>query len=133
MILNSFAVFCLLLGTTVYSGYSQSLDSTTLVKATNSQTKAQTKLRDKILAYTQPGKKLDFFTSIKGREYNGVQIKQGVYTTLGHVALYKWGRAVQEMGVSTLEEAYSIFAEFKGSELEIKELTFIRLGFNKED
>jgi hypothetical protein len=36
------------------------------------------------------------------------------------------------MGVETLEDAYSIFAEFKKREINSLEKEYIKLGFNKE-
>ena len=85
-----------------------------------------------VLNETKEGGKLDFFTEIKGKEYDGVQIKQGVFTTKGSIALYKWGRANFDIGVNTIEDAYSIFSKFKNRKLNEKEKAYIKMGFNKE-
>ncbi|MDO7876051.1 hypothetical protein Q5H93_15005 [Hymenobacter sp. ASUV-10] len=89
-------------------------------------------LRATILKETQPGGKLDFFTAIKGHEYDGKQLKPGVYATASEVALYQWGRAVNESGIRSLEEAYSIFSEFKGQPASARDKATIELGFNKK-
>ena len=88
-------------------------------------------LRTLILKETKEGGKLDFFTPIKGKEYDGVQIKPGRLSTNLGVALYKWGRSNFDLGVNTLEDALSIFAEFKGRQLNQREKEYIKLGFEK--
>jgi hypothetical protein len=88
-------------------------------------------LRTLILKETKEGGKLDFFTPIKGKEYDGVQIKPGLISTNLGVALYKWGRSNFDLGVNTLEDALSIFAEFKGRQLNQREKEYIKLGFEK--
>lgn len=85
-----------------------------------------------ILAETKEGGKLDFFTEIKGKEFDGVQIKAGVFTTKQSVALYKWGRACFDIGVNTVEDAYEIFAEHKGKPVNERDKEYIRMGFYKE-
>lgn len=92
----------------------------------------QEELKKIILSETKEGGKLDYFTEIKGKEYDGVQIKPGVFSTKLGVALYKWGRATFENGVNTLEDSYKIFAEFKERELNQREKEYIKLGYYKE-
>ncbi len=107
----------------------QELDKTI---TSNVKIPTQEELKDIILAETKEGGQLDYFTEIKGKEYDGVQIKPGVFSTKLGIALYKWGRATFENGVNTLEDSYRIFAEFKGRELNRNEKDYIKLGFNKE-
>lgn len=89
-------------------------------------------LKNYILAETAEGGQLDFFTEIKGHEYDGIQIKPGLFTTKQSVALYKWGRACFEIGVNTVEDAYEIFSEFKGKPVNSRDKEYIKMGFNKE-
>ena len=89
-------------------------------------------LRNYILTETKESGKLDFFTEIKGKEFDGVQIKQGVFTTKQSVALYKWGRACYDLGVNTIEDVYEIYSEFKQKELNQREKESIKMGFDKE-
>lgn len=105
-----------------------------LGRSTPSQIKipSQEELKNIILIETKVGGKLDYFTEIKGKEYDGIQIKPGVFSTNLGIALYKWGRATFENGVNTLEDSYKIFAEFKERELNQNEKEYIKLGFNKE-
>jgi hypothetical protein len=85
-----------------------------------------------ILSETEKGGNLDFFTEIKGKEYDAVQIKPAVFTTKQSVAFYKWGRACFELGVNTVEDAYEIFEKFKGTQLNSRDKDYIKAGFDKE-
>ena len=107
----------------------QGLDKT---KTSDIKIPSQKELKEIILIETKEGGQLDYFTEIKGKEYDGVQIKPGIFSTKLGIALYRWGRATFENGVNTLEDSYKIFAEFKGRELNQREKEYIKLGFNKE-
>ena len=93
---------------------------------------SKTELKNYILAETKEGGRLDHFTEIKGKEFNGVQVKSGVFTTMQGIALYKWGRDCYNLGVNTIDDVYEIFAEFKQRELNEKDKAYIKLGFEKE-
>jgi hypothetical protein len=84
-----------------------------------------------ILKETKPGGQLDYFTPIKGHEMDGIQIKPGLFDTRIGIALYNWGKANKDLGVATLDEAFAIFAEFKGRNLNIREEDYIKLGYEK--
>ncbi len=89
-------------------------------------------LKNHILTETKAAGKLDFFTEIKGKEFDGVQIKHGVFSTKQSVALYKWGRANYEIGVSTIDDVYEIYSEFKQKEISQRDKEYIKMGFFKE-
>jgi|GEM_PF-950220 len=93
---------------------------------------SKNELKEYILAETKENGQLDFFTEIKGKEYDGIQIKPGVFSTQLSLATYKWGRACWDLGVNTVEDAYTIFSEFKNRELNSREKDYIKMGFNKE-
>ena len=86
-------------------------------RPSNIKLTSASQIKTYILIETKKGGKLDYFTNIKGKEFDGVQIKPGVFTTKGSIALYKWGRACFSMGVNTVEDAYEIFIEFKQKEI----------------
>ena len=105
---------------TLYAG------DTTAMKVLSPQ-----EIRTLILTESKEGGKLDFFTPIKGHEYDGVQIKPGVITTKKEIALYQWGKAAFDLGVNTIEDALSIWAEFKGRPANMPEQETIKAGFNR--
>jgi hypothetical protein len=88
-------------------------------------------LHKMILEQTREGGQLDFFTPIKGHEMEGIQIKPGLIDTRIGIALYQWGRACFDLGVVDVNEADAIFADFKGRPLNIREKSYIKLGFEK--
>jgi hypothetical protein len=89
-------------------------------------------LRKIVVTESKEGGKLDFFTEIKGHEYDGVQIKPGLFTTRLGVALYKWGRANFDLGVNTIDDALEFWAEYKKRQANEREVAYITKGFNKE-
>jgi hypothetical protein len=93
---------------------------------------SQSEIKTFILLETKKGGKLDFFTPIKDKEYNGSQIKHGIYASNIEVALYKWGKANYELGVENVDTAITIFAEFKARELNGKEKSLITMGFERK-
>lgn len=101
-------------------------------RPSNIKLTSASQIKTYILIETKKGGKLDYFTKIKGKEFDGVQIKPGVFTTKGSIALYKWGRACFSMGVNTVEDAYEIFSEFKQKEITRRDKGYIQMGFNKE-
>jgi len=88
-------------------------------------------LQEYVLSLMVEGGELDFFTPIKGKEYNGIQVKPGVFSTNLGIALYKWGRACYEIGVNTEQDTYDIFAAYKGRALNARETEYIKMGFYK--
>ncbi len=100
--------------------------SSSLVILSQEQTKAI------VLEESKEGGKLDFFTEIKGHEFDGVLVKEGVFSTKLGVALYKWGRANFEIGVNTVDDALAIWAELKGRAPNQREKEYIKMGFNKD-
>ena len=54
----------------------------------------QEEIKDFIIKETKEGGKLDFFSSIKGKEYNASQVKAGLFMTNIEIALYKWGKQI---------------------------------------
>ncbi len=93
---------------------------------------SKNEIKNYIISESQKGGTLDYFTEIIGKEYDGVQIKPGVFTTNIGIALYKWGRACFEIGVNTIEDAIEIYSEFKGKSVNVRDETYIKSGFNKD-
>ena len=89
-------------------------------------------LKTLVLIESKEGGKLDFFTEIKGHEYDGIQIKPGVFSTKIGIALYKWGRANFELGVNTVGDVLSNWSELKGRQANQREREYIEMGFNRE-
>jgi len=52
-------------------------------------------IKSVIIKETQTEGKLDFFTPIKGKEYDGYQIKPGLVATYREMTLYNWAKSVK--------------------------------------
>jgi hypothetical protein len=98
----------------------------------NKEKISQAEIKAFILAETKEGGKLDFFTKIKGIEYNGSQVKPGLIMTNIEMALYRWGKANSDLGVENTESALLIFEEFKGKELSRREKELIPMGYRND-
>jgi len=85
-----------------------------------------------ILTESKEGGKLDFFTEIKGHEFDAVQVKPGVFSTKLSMALYGWGMANFELGTNTVADALEWWALHKGRPANQREVQYITMGFNKE-
>lgn len=94
--------------------------------------RSKQEIKSFVLNESKEGGNLDFFTEIKGKENDGVQIKPGVFSTNQSVALYKWGRACFHIGVNTVDDAYEIFAEHKATTISTRDKEYIRMGFYQE-
>jgi hypothetical protein len=112
----------------------QLIDRERLAGADSSELKYRTRaeLKEVVLSESMEGGELDFFTAIKGHEYDGIQIRPGLISTKLGIALYKWGEACYDLGVNTIEDAYSLYATLKGKPINEREKDYIRKGFDKE-
>ena len=93
---------------------------------------SQDEIKSFILTETKQGGKLDFFTDIKGKEYNASQVKPGLYMTNIEMALYKWGKANFELGVEKVENVLKIYEEYKGKDLSRTEKDLIPMGYRND-
>jgi len=89
-------------------------------------------LRNLILNESKSGGRLDFFTPIKGHEWDAVQIKPKLIDTKLGMALYEWGKATRQLGVPTVEEALTLWSQLKERKADERETGYITSGFNKE-
>lgn len=83
-----------------------------------------------ILAESKEGGKLDFFTPIKGKEYDERNLKPGVIAANISIALYEWGKANATLGVKSVQDALAYFAEVNGRPVSNREIEYISLGFD---
>lgn len=117
---DSIAILFLLIST---YGFSQN---------SNKEKLSQVEIKTFILTETKEGGKLDFFTKIKGIEYNGSQVKPGLIMTNIEIALYSWGSANADLGVENIQTALVIFEEFKRKELSRREKELIPMGYRND-
>jgi len=78
------------------------------------------------------GGKLDFFTQIKGKEFNGLQVKPGLIATNFEIALYKWGLGTFKLGLNSYKDSYKVFSKITNRKLTEQEKKLIKLGFEND-
>ena len=86
-------------------------------------------IHSQILADSKAGGKLDFFTPIKGKEYDGGNLKPGVIASNINIALYEWGKANATLGVKSVQDAIVYFGELNNRVVSDREIEYITLGF----
>ena len=114
----------------IAGGCSQRVSSPNSVRSDT--TLSSTDLQAWIVEETKEGGKYDFFSPIKGQEYDGIQIKPGVFDTKIGMALYRWGKANFEAGVKSLDEVYANYAAYKGRAANHIEKSYLKMGYGRE-
>lgn len=94
--------------------------------------KDSNEIKTLIIKETQTNGKLDFFTPIKGKEYDGYQVKPGLVASYREMALYNWAKSVKDIGINDLEELYTLYGEARKKEITSMEKSLLKMGFNKE-
>jgi hypothetical protein len=88
-------------------------------------------LQSKILRESANGGTLDYWTPIKGHEYDGHLISPGLFATNREIAVIKWAMSVIKLGIKNEAEVIAIFEELKKRKANEGELTCIKLGIKK--
>jgi hypothetical protein len=88
-------------------------------------------IHQQIISGSKEGGKLDFFTPIKGREYDEKQLKPDMIVTTISAALYEWGKANAALGVKSIQDALAYFSEVNARSLSNREIEFITMGFEE--
>jgi len=86
-------------------------------------------IHQQIISGSKEGGKFDFFTPIKGREYDEKQLRPGMIVPNISAALYEWGKANAEIGVKSVQDALAYFAAINSRPASNREIEFITLGF----
>ncbi len=89
-------------------------------------------VRSKILSESKDGGKLDFWTPIKGHEYDGLLLEKGsnIIVTKRELAVIKWALVLTKNGISKTE-IVSLYEELKSRKIRADELQLIDMGIKK--
>ena len=106
-------------------------------KSTRDTTSALTpEVRSKILNESKDGGSLDFWTPIKGHEYDGEMLQKGadakenIYATKKEIAVIKWAIILTKQGIKK-NDLISIYEELKGRKIREDDITLIDIGIKK--
>ncbi|QEC78509.1 hypothetical protein [Mucilaginibacter ginsenosidivorax] len=93
-------------------------------------------VKNKILAESKDGGRFDFWTPIKGHEYDGQRIQTGastkdnIYATNREIAVIKWAYALSKSGIKK-SDIIGFYEELKGRKIRSDEITLIDFGIKK--
>jgi hypothetical protein len=93
-------------------------------------------IRNKILKESKDGGKLDFWTPIKGHEYdgellqNGPTAKDNIYASKREIAVVKWAFSLTKLGIRR-NDLISLYEQLKGRKLRSDDVTLIDIGIKK--
>ncbi|MDF2430590.1 MAG: hypothetical protein JWP44_221 [Mucilaginibacter sp.] len=102
--------------------------------ASNDNTaKLTTEFRNKIISESKNGGKLDFWTPIKGHEYDGAMIAKGataaenIYASNKEIAVIKWVLNLKKLGVKKDDIIY-LYEALKGRKIRDDEISLVNFG-----
>ena len=93
--------------------------------------------RTKILTASKDGGKLDFWTPIKGHEFDGEVIEKGetpdknVIATKKEIAIMEWAFTLSKLGITNRADIVSLFEELKGRKVNSEDEYCIDYGIKK--
>jgi hypothetical protein len=88
-------------------------------------------VRAKFVRESKNNGKLDYWTPIKGHEFEGEKIEHDFYASKGDAAIIKWAYAVTSFGLKNKADIISLYEELKGREIQPTELNYIDYGYKK--
>lgn len=88
-------------------------------------------VRAKLVRESKNNGKLDYWTPIKGHEFEGEKVEHDFYASKEDVAIIKWAYALTTSGLKNKADIISIFEELKGREIQPTELNYIDYGYKK--
>lgn len=88
-------------------------------------------VRAKLVRESKNNGKLDYWTPIKGHEFEGEKVEHDFYASKEDVAIIKWSYALTTSGLKNKADIISLFEELKGREIQPTELNYIDYGYKK--
>jgi hypothetical protein len=103
------------------------------IASNDTTAKLTTEFRNKIISESRNGGKLDFWTPIKGHEYDGAMIAKGataaenIYASNKEIAVIKWVLNLTKLGVKKNDVIY-LYEALKGRKIRDDEISLVDLG-----
>ena len=88
-------------------------------------------VRSELIRESKNNGKLDYWTPIKGHEFEGEKVEHDFYASKEDVAIIKWTYALTSSGLKNKADIISLFEELKGHEIQPTELNYIDYGYKK--
>ena len=100
-------------------------------KLNDTSFKLTTETRSKLLTASKNNGKLDYWTQIKGHEFEGEKMEQDYYVSKEGAAVIKWAHAVTQMGLRDEASIISLYEDLKKRKITNDELTYIHYGHTR--
>jgi hypothetical protein len=103
------------------------------IASNDTTAKLSTEFKNKIISDSRNGGKLDFWTPIKGHEYDGAMIAKGataadnIYASNKEIALIKWTLSLTKLGIKKNDIIY-LYEALKGRKIRDDEISLVDLG-----
>ncbi|HTD42346.1 MAG TPA: hypothetical protein VK671_17065 [Mucilaginibacter sp.] len=100
-------------------------------KLNDTSVKLTGQVRNDIIKASKNNGKLDYWTPIKGHEFEGEKIEDDFYASKEDAALIKWTYNLMTSGFKNKADIISLYEELKGRKISNSELTYIDYGYRK--
>lgn len=117
-------ILCALLTLSVNAFAQSNKSNDTLITLTR-------QVRAELIKESKNHGKLDYWTPIKGHEFEGERVEHDFYASKDDAAVIKWAYALTNSGLKSKADIISLFEELKGREIRPTELTYIDYGYRK--
>jgi hypothetical protein len=88
-------------------------------------------VRSEIIKESKNNEKLDYWTPIKGHEFDGERIEHDFYVSKEDAALIKWTYQLTITGIKNKNDIISLYEQLKGHKASSSELNYIDYGYHK--
>lgn len=117
-------ILCALLALSVNAFAQNNKSNDTLITLTR-------QVRAEFIKESKNHGKLDYWTPIKGHEFEGERIEHDFYASKDDAAIIKWSYALASSGLKNKTDIISLYEELKGRPIYQTELNYIDYGYKK--
>ena len=100
-------------------------------KSNDSSITLTRQVRANLIKESKNNGKLDYWTPIKGHEFDGERVERDFYVSKEDAALIKWTYQLTITGVKNKPDIISLYEELKGRQASSSELNYIDYAYHK--
>lgn len=100
-------------------------------KINDSSFKLTDEMRSKLISASKNNGKLDYWSQIKGHEFEGERIEPDWYVAKEDAAIIRWTYDLTTSGLKDKNAIISLYEDLKRRKVSKNELAYINYGYNK--
>ncbi len=100
-------------------------------KSNDTTFKLTDQVRNSLIKASKNHGKLDYWTAIKGHEFEGEKIEQDLYVSRSDAAIIRWSYEVTKSGLKNKADILALYEDLMKRKANDKETGYIDYGFNK--